>query len=168
MQGCISSATEVVALCGFVFGVACKLPPSLTILLLNGVFWVVIARHLFWDILYKRNSRRATEYHDLDEDSEGGAYNGFLKHKFVPVLEFVAFLMQLSALIAIPILLASTEDVYKNTDKYMTMFFLIPVTLSFLSVVWSGWLQKYLVEPRSKRHSLTGEPCIARMKSGKY
>lgn len=91
----------------------------------------------------------------------------FLKHKLVPILECIAFLMQLGALVAIPVLLAHTEDKYEGrNDKYMTMYVLIPVSLTIVSVVWSGWLQKYLVEPRSKGSTVTGDPCMARLKSG--
>jgi len=171
-QGLISSTAEVIAVCGFVFGVACKLPPSLTILLLNGVFWVVIARHIFWDILYKRNNHRAADYSEINDENEGTCIS-FLKRKLVPLFEFFAFLMQLGALIAIPILLAYTENNYKsssgnNSSKYTTLYILIPVTLTIISVVWSGWLQKYFVEPSSRRVAVTDELCIARLKSGEW
>ena len=163
----ISSVVEVIAICGFVFGVACKLPPSLTILLLNGVFWVVIARHLIWDIAYKRINHHMTGYRDVEEYRDG-RYTLCLKHKLVPLLEGFALLLQLSALVAISILLTYRKDKYngKNT-KYLTVCFLIPITLTVISVVWSGWLQKYLVEPRS-RVALMDENCIARLKSGEY
>ena len=46
IQGLITSFAEVCALCGFVFGVACKLPPSLTILILNGCFCCPIGCYL--------------------------------------------------------------------------------------------------------------------------
>ena len=144
---------------------ACKLPPSLTILLLSGVFWVVIARHFFWDIFYKRVIRRSTEYGDIDEYNSS-AWSLFLKRKVVPFLEFIGFLMQLGALIAIPILLAHTENGYDNFDKFISVYILIPVTLTIISVVWSGWIQKYLVEPRVNRTEI-GEECIARLKSGR-
>ena len=39
---------EVIALCGFVFGVACKLPPALTILVMNGCFCFPIGTYLIW------------------------------------------------------------------------------------------------------------------------
>ena len=165
VQGLISSAAEVVALCGFVFGVACKLPPSLTILLLNGVFWVVIARHLIWDIAYKRIYHHKAGYHIVGEHCEERC-TLYLKRRLVPLLEGFALLMQLGALIAVPIILAHTEDYYKNTDKYLTVYILIPITLTFISVVWSGWIQKYLMEPKSKKDVGTDKDCIARMKSG--
>ena len=166
VQGLISSAAEVVAVCGFVFGVACKLPPSLTILLLSGVFWFVIGRHFFWDFFYKRIIRQ-TDYDDIEESIEG-TYSLFLKHRLVPILECIAFLMQLSALIAVPILLAHTEDRYEGeNDSYMTMYVLIPVTLTVISIVWSGWLQNYLVKPKVKRATVHDNVCVARLKSGK-
>ena len=156
---------EVVAICGFVFGVACRLPPSLTILLLCGVFWVVIGRHFFVEIFYKRIIRR-TEYEDIDYSDDGMCVI-FLKRKLVPLLECLAFLMQLGTLIAIPILLAYTEDGYDNTDKFMSLYILIPVTLTVISIVWSGWIQKHLVEPKVKRTTVQGKECVARLKSGK-
>ena len=169
-QGLISSVVEVIAICGFVFGVACKLPPSLTILLLNGVFWVVIARHLIWDIAYKRINHHIAGYRDVEEYRDG-RYTLCLKRKLVPLLEGFALLLQLSALVAISILLTYRKDKYngKNT-KYLTVCFLIPITLTVISVVWSGWLQKYLVEPRLMRSrvALMDENCTARLKSGEY
>ena len=153
-------------MCGFVFGVACKLPPPLTILLLSGVFWVVIARHFFWDIFYKRVIRRS-EYDDIDENNQG-AYSLLLKRKVVPFLEFIALLMQVGAVIAIPIILALTENNYDNVDKFISLYILIPVTLTIISVVWSGWIQQYLVEPRIKIRTVNDEVSIARLKSGEY
>lgn len=165
----MSSVAEVIAICGFVFGVACKLPPSLTILLLCGVFWFVIGRHFFWDILYKRVIHPSDQYDDIEDDTDG-VCTVFFKRKVVPLLECVALLMQLGAVIAIPVLLAFTEDQYRgNNDQYMTMYILIPVTLTVLSIVWSGWLQKYLVEVKnSRRSTVQDEESVARMKSGNY
>ena len=89
-----------------------------------------------------------------------------LKFKLVPLLEFVAFLMQLSALIAIPILLAHTENVYKeNSDKHLAIYILIPITLTCISTVWSGWLHKYVIEPRKKENN---KDASYRLKSGMY
>lgn len=166
----MSSAAEVIAICGFVFGVACKLPPSLTILLLNGVFWVVIARHLIWDIVYKRINHHIAGYRDVEEYRDG-RLTLCLKRKLVPLLEGFALLLQLSALVAIPILLTFRKDTDNGkSTRYLTVWFLIPVTLTIISVVWSGWLQKYLVEPRSKTPGATlmDETYIARLKSGEY
>ena len=162
----ISSVAEVVAICGFVFGVACRLPPSLTILLLCGVFWVVIGWHFFWEIFYKRVIRR-TEYEDITEYTDS-ACAIFCKRKLVPLLECLAFVMQLGTVIAVPILLAYTEDGYDNTDKFMSLYILIPVTLIIISFVWSGWIQKYLVEPNVRRITAQGKECVARLKSGKH
>ena len=154
----LSSVVEVAAVCGFVFGVACKLPPSLTILLLNGVFWFVIGWHLVWKV-YNRN---ITE-DDTDKYTKGKCFL-CLKFKLVPLLEFVAFLMQLSVLIVIPILLAYTESIYKKSnDKHLAIYILIPVTLTCISMVWSGWLHKYFVEPKIKETVKD-----ARLKSGMY
>ena len=168
MQGLILSIAEVIAICGFVFGVACKLPPCLIILLLNGVFWVVIARHLIWDIAYKRINHHMAGYRDVEEYRDGRC-TLFLKRKLVPSLEGFALLLQLSALVVIPILLAYRKDKYDG-DGYLIVWFLIPGTLTVISVVWSGWLQKYLVKPRSKRPrvALADESCSARLKSGEY
>ena len=156
----LSSVVEVAAVCGFVFGVACKLPPSLTILLLNGVFWVVIGWHLVWKFHHRNDAKD-----DTDQFTRGKCFL-CLKFKLVPLLEFVAFLMQLSALIAIPILLAHTENVYKeNSDKHLAIYILIPITLTCISTVWSGWLHKYVIEPRKKENN---KDASYRLKSGMY
>ena len=179
----ISSFAEVVAICGFVFGVACRLPPSLTILLLCGVFSVVIGWHFLWEVFYKiivhrtgtadvahraeyANIDHQTEYEDITDYTDGACAK-FCKRKLVPLLECVAFLMQLGTVIAVPILLAYTEDGYDNTDKFMSLYILIPVTLTIISFVWSGWIQKYLVEPNVRRITAQGKECVARLKSGK-
>ena len=166
VQGLISSVAEVVAVSGFVFGIACKLPPSLVILLLNGVFWVVIARHFLWDILCKRINQinhQMTGYEDIDEYFDRKC-TLCMKRRLVPLLELVAFLMQLGALISIPIILTHTEHIYNGKNK---MYFLIPITLTFISITWSGWLQKYFAKP-GIRSTETGERCTARLKSGEY
>ena len=176
VQGLLSSTAEVAALCGFVFGVACKLPSSLVILLLNGVVWVVIAQHLIWDIhvFYKKKHHRTenvdtenldTENLDTENlDTENLEINPPIGY-VMPLMETIALLMQLSTLIAIPILLAFTEVNYENTDKYMTVYILIPITLTVISVVWSGWIQNYLVKPRSDEAKNDAKN-DARMKSG--
>ena len=202
----ISSAAEVVAVCGFVFGVACKLPPSLTILLLNGVFWVVIARHFFWDIVRSRyNHQRTSTYnqlHDIGEDLDSrnnrrnnhegvrcqDGYEPLLnsrninqrvgnrniddrscrscKHRLVPLLKFVALLIQLSVLITVPIILIHTEHLYNGRKtQNIILCFLIPVTLTLMSIAWLGWLQKYFVKPRG---TVTSDSYTARLKSGEY
>ena len=128
----------------------------------------MIGQHIFWDIFYKRVTRGA-QYDYIDDGSEG-ICTLFFKRKIVPVMVFFAFLLQLGALIAVPVLLALTEDQYKgshNNDGYLTTYILIPVTLTVLSIVWSGWIQYYLVEPRTKRTTAQGVEHVARMKSGK-
>ena len=128
----------------------------------------MIGRHIFWDIFYKRVPHGA-QYDCIDDGSEG-ICTTFFKHKLVPVMAFFAFLLQLGALIAIPVLLSLTEDQYKgshNNDRYLTMYILIPVTLTVLSIVWSGWIQKYLVEPRTRKTTVQGVEHVARIKSGK-
>ena len=129
----------------------------------------MIGRHIFWDIFYKR-ATRGGQYDDIDDSNEG-ICTLFFKRKLVPVMVFFAFLMQLGAMIAVPVLLALTEDRYRgsdNYDRYMTMYILIPVTLTVLSIVWSGWIQYYLVEPRTKKTTVQGVEYVARMKSGKH
>jgi len=86
-----------------------------------------------------------------------------LKYKLILPLEFIALLMQLCALFTIPILLAHTENNFKNADKYMTLYILIPITLTIISVVWSGWLQKYIMLSVTENE----KSCNARLKSGK-
>ena len=169
IQGLITSVAEVVAVGGFVFGVACKLPPSLTILLLNGVFWFVIARHFIWDIVCNRNNHR-TEGHQDCEEYISDKYTLCLKRKLMPLLKFVAFLIQLGVLISVPIILAHTEHLYnKESNENVILYVLIPTTLMFISIIWSGCLQKYSSKPGIKKKStVTGEGYIARLKSGEF
>ena len=163
----ISSVAEVIAVCGFVFGVACRLPPSLTILLLSGVYWFVIARHIFCDLFCKQVVCRSGEFDDINENDQS-CCSWFLRRMVVPFLEFIAFLMQLGALIAVPLLLAYTESDYDNNDKFLSLYIMIPVTLTVLSVVWSGWAQKHLVDPGAKRSVTVVHDKVytARLKSG--
>ena len=113
----------------------------------------MIARHLIWNIFYKKI------YHHRPVDGQINDPTWF-ERILIPPIETIALLMQLSALIAIPILLAFTEVNYKATDKYMTVYILIPVTLTVISVVWSGWIQNYLSSNKAKND--------ARLQSGVY
>ena len=154
VQGLVSSTFEVVALCGFVFGVASKLPPSLTILLLNGVFPFAIAKHLFCP-----KGKCCFQTESCGSENTGRESTTCLKHILIPLLETIAFLMQLGALMAIPILLY-VEDMYN--DEYLTVL-MIPVTLTVISVVWSSRKKKKLVGANSAE-ALDN----IRMKSGNY
>ena len=154
VQGLISSTFEVVALCGFVFGVACKLPPSLTILLLNGVFSFTIAKHLFCP-----KGKCCFQTGSCGRESNTRESTTCLKRILIPLLETIAFLMQLGALMAIPILLYA-EDMF--SDKYLTVL-MIPVTLSVISVVWSSRKKKKLDRANSAEAIDN-----TRIKSGNY
>jgi len=163
VQGILTSVFEVAAICGFVFGVACKLPPGLTILVLNGVFWFVIAKHFFWDMF----SQRRHGYNQIENQYvEEGICTKIFKQKVLPVLELFGFILQVGALIAIPILLSETEDEYKNDEYHPSTLILLPVTLSLVSLLWSGWLQEKLMESGSQRVTVQDEVGTARLKAG--
>ena len=116
----------------------------------------MIARHLIWDIFYNKFCHHRAGYVKINDAT-------WFERIMIPPMETIAFLMQLSALIAIPILLAFTEVNFKTTNKYMTVYILIPVTLTVISVVWSGWIQNYLVESKTNKAKTD-----ARTKSGNY
>ena len=151
---------EVAALCGFVFGVACKLPPALTILVLNGCFCFPIGafltrRKLFrcLNIISSRlRSKKPFDgnYHRLQEPASAELNGGTETRQRQPprvvhnvittILEAMGFLMQFGVLEAIPILL-NDERLY-----YIAVIILLPISLFVLSFIWSGWavMQKKL------------------------
>ena len=163
VQGILTSIFEVATICGFVFGVACKLPPGLTILVLNGVFWFVIAKHFFCDMFCQR--RRGYGEINNQYDEEGICTKTF-KQKIVPVLELFGFILQVGALIAVPILLSVTENGYTKDNYHPSTLILLPVTLSLVSLLWSGWVQEKLMESRSQRVTVQDEVGTARLKAG--
>ena len=59
----VTSIFEVFTLCGFVFGVACKLPPSLTILIMNGCFCFPIGCYLIHQVDYGGSSKKKKRSH---------------------------------------------------------------------------------------------------------
>lgn len=171
-----TSIVEVLALCGFIFGVACKLPPSITILLLNGCFCFPIGSYLVYQT-FNRNRDNQTQTnngyrnleapdHEMSEashDREQQLQKGYLKHLHT-ILELLGFLMQLGALVGIPIFL-SEEKYFSPSGKieYRIVFtyILIPVSLSVISIVWSGWIQnKIMKSSRNDKYN-------ARLKTGK-
>ena len=64
----ITSFLEVCALCGFVFGVACKLPPSLTILMLNGCFCFPIGFYIIYDSYYTIRTRKYSKVPNREDE----------------------------------------------------------------------------------------------------
>ena len=146
----ITSIIEVFTLCGFIFGAACKLPPSLTILMMNGCFWFPIVRYFIYNHVKMLNcfTHCNQGYRSIkNEDSS--------KHT-VTVLEVLGLLMQLGALVSIPVLL-SIDHFYLPSGKashYITAtYILIPVSLCIISILWSGWIQKLIVRPSTNNKS---------------
>jgi len=155
------SIVEVFALCGFVFGVACRLPPSLTILLLNGCFCFPIGCYLI---------HRLTRYHQVPANRHGyqqipgeqnmeGEQKPPLKY-LLTNLELLGFLMQLASLVVIPVLLSENQLLMKTKHYTVATYILIPVSLFIISAVWSGWIQKWVIK------SSTADS--ARLKAGKF
>ena len=152
-----ATCIEVAALCGFVFGVACKLPPALTILVLNGCFCFPIGafltrRKLFGCLNIRLRSTQPFDgnYHRLQEPASAELNGGTETRQKQPsrvvhnvittILEAMGFLMQCGVMVAIPILL-NAERCY-----YIAVIILLPISLFLLSFIWSGWavMQKKL------------------------
>ena len=150
----ITSIIEVFTLCGFIFGAACKLPPSLTILIMNGCFCFPIGRyfiHQLRGINAKVRKHDNKKYEPIGSDGSNSAATEHLPLKVqcaVITLEVLGFIMQLGALVSIPVLL-STEHYYFPSGKanhYITAtYILIPVSLCVISILWSGWIQKLIM-----------------------
>jgi len=160
-----TTCLEVAALCGFVFGVACKLPPALTILVLNGCFCFPIGafltrRKLFGCLNSSTSSRlKSTQpidsnYHQFQESGSDELSNATETRQQQPptvvhniittILEAMGFFMQFGTLIVIPILLNAEERFY-----YIAVIILLPISLFFLSFVWSGWV---VMQKKVTRH----------------
>ena len=168
-----TSIVEVVTLCGFVFGVACKLPPALAILILNGCFCFPIGRYLLYKTTnHSRQQPSQNGYLQIpDNNNEQNMGNTnqrqspkrYLKY-LLTVLELSGLLIQLGALVTIPILLS--EKHYFSPSRRLSKshivatYILLPVLLCIVSFVWSGWIQKKTME--SSDGKLT-----ARFKTGK-
>ena len=101
-----------------------------------------------------------------NEYVEEGICTKLFKQKILPILELFGLILQVGALIAIPILLSETEDRYKNDLYHPSTLILLPVTLSLVSLLWSGWLQEKLLESRSQRVTVQDEVGTARLKAG--
>ena len=180
------------ALCGFVFGVACKLPPSLTILILNGCFCFPICRYLIYQATtcrhiyhgghgHNRSSHNKNGYIPISNDNnmeteqpddndteqnteiEQKSPKGCLKHLLIS-LTILGFLMQLGALVSIPILL-SENSIFSPSGRLkhnvVATYILIPVSLLIISIVWSGWIQNVIIRTSHSNNT-------ARLKAGSY
>ena len=152
------SIIEVLALCGFIFGVACKLPPSLTIFLMNGCFCFPTFCYLIQKLLGHTkkkilNCRCCNEGYESiptdDADSSSKLCSKFTCiYTLTTTLELLGFLIQFCVLVIIPVLL-SKDHLYVPSGKakhYITAtYILVPVSLWIISIVWSaGWIQKWL------------------------
>lgn len=78
-------------------------------------------------------------------------------------LEWLGFLMQLGALVSIPILL-SEENFFSLSGKtkhyIVATYVLIPVSLFIISFIWSGLTQTVITKPSSDNNN------TARLKTG--
>ena len=199
IQGLIMSTVEVCALCGFVFGVACKLPPSLTLLILNGCFCFPIGFCAIWGVyicghelmevefsyIFLNNppdeqetetetieDNRQSEFDIVQIEKEKGSSKRkrFYKY-FRTAIEIVAFLVQLGALVSIPVLL-SMEQFFEPSElskhHFIAIYILIPLSLLSISVVWSGWIQDAIMRPyNTTEQSSDGKGNVtARYKTG--
>ena len=176
----LASISEVFTLCAFVFGVACKLPPSLTILVLNGCFCFPIGRYLYHQVTNRRQ-RNQNHIHDgysqisgdddqLHREATENVENGHeqqtehlqrpLKY-LLTILESSGFVLQSGALVGVAVLLATSFSPSGAVKHYfVATYILIPVSLFIISVVWSGWIQSYTIEASDPKST-------ARYKSGK-
>ena len=199
----ITSVVEVFALCGFIFGVACKLPPSLTILILNGCFCFPIGCYLSQSVItYVRQTKEKFHNHQRHFDGYHKVEGDNIKETMKPVqqspssteqdkeplqlrrrskyltttLEILGFLMQLGALVSIPILL-SNEQFFSPSGRAkhyaIATYILIPVSLCIISMIWTGWIQNIIIRSsdayNTATQSLSGEKDKdARLKTGNY
>jgi len=150
----------VAALCGFVFGVACRLPPSLTLLILNGCFCFPIGYHLIVGKLRSLHPHTRNGYQEVAEENAGQTPNKCIA-RLLTFLEIVGFLVQLGVVAAaIPALLPREPAI----DNVALIAIMIPLSLILISVVWSGWIQLRV----STSSVSTDRPGTARLKAGMY
>ena len=191
----VTSVIEVLTLCGFVFGVACKIPPSLTILILNGCFCFPIGHYL----IYQANNCKEriqgklySQQHHLDGYCRVTDINNnkmqpvqhlpsnakedkSKKRYFLRMFELFGFLMQLGVLVSIPIVL-SNENYFSPSGRIrhyaVATYILIPVSLSVISFVWSGWIQSKSMRASGANDIMKSlnnqEDETARLKTGNY
>ena len=90
-------------------------------------------------------------YESLPSDDVDSSSKRYLKCILTTTSETLGFIMQLSALVSIPVLL-SIDHFYEKSGKgkhhVTATYILIPVSLGIISFVWSGWIQKIII-----RHS---------------
>ena len=186
----ITSITEVYTLCGFIYGAACKLPPLLTILIMNSCFCFPIGYyfiHQLRGINAKVRKHDNQLYESIGSNGSNSAATEDLPLKgkcAVITLEVLGFIMQLGALVSIPVLLA-TKHFYVLSGKanhYITAtYILIPVSLGVISILWSGWIQKLIMRASGNNMPLSNETTdlelertsvdddkTARLKTGSY
>ena len=168
-----TSIVEVLTLCAFVFGVACKIPPSLTIVILNGCFWYPIVQYLIHQTTnrhqdqgnYERNQSNRNGYTSIlgsdgqhtqaEENLENGQdeqqtgqqmSKKYLKYVRI-VLEILCLVLQLGALVGVPILLSNSFSPSGAVkDRIVATYILIPVSLFVISFLWSGWTQNHTIK----------------------
>ena len=91
----------------------------------------------------------------------------------ITTFELLGFLMQLGALVSIPIFL-SNEQFFSPSGRAkryaIATYIIIPVSLCIISIIWSGWIQNIIIRsPDAATQSLSGEKDKkARLKTGNY
>jgi len=150
-----------------VFGVACQVPPPLTIVILNGCFSFPIGSYLLSKLYSLKNQTFTRTYcltsccssnrilpeeektltgEQTDQEEKIFTAKKKMSTYVLTLIETVAFFIQVSVLILIPGLLVTKKDSISVT-------ILIPFTLIFLSFVWSGWVTtwfKVITVPKKK------------------
>ena len=135
---------------------------------MNGCFCFPIGCYLIYQLrginyeeaIKKLNSscrHRNQGYESISSDSTGtndSSSKGYLKRILITTSELLGFLMQLGALVSIPVLL-SIEHFYVPSGKakyhITATYILIPLSLCIISIVWSGWTQKLIMRPSGNR-----------------
>ena len=87
-------------------------------------------------------------YESLPSDDADSSSKRYLKCILTTTSETLGFIMQLSALVSIPVLLSINyfyEPSGKGKHHITATYFLIPVSLGIISFVWSGWIQKIII-----------------------
>ena len=193
----VTAVVEVITVCGFIFGAACKLPPSLTILILNGCFcfpigWYLIHQlsicygkirekmvnhQLSVGVTNRMNGNETMEVvqqspSSIEQEREQLPLKSPLKY-LITTFELLGFLMQLGALVSIPIFL-SNEQFFSPSGRAkcyaIATCIIIPVSLSIISIIWSGWIQNIIIRSSdAATQFLSGEKDKkARLKTGNY
>ena len=158
----------------FVFGVACRVAPLLTIVILNGCFSFPIGSYLFSKVLSfltNKTSKKTncstpllanqadmptaddlndeinklTDNQDHTSDGNTTTTTSQKSTACSLVLTFMETGAFFMQIIVVILVPVLLMHVPSNTKEYpLTVPILIPITLIMLSVVWSGWITSWL------------------------